>query len=45
VAELVPVSKDHLIEEDAVDRMIQFSRGRSGKSLNIREMVEEGRRW
>ena len=45
VAELVPVSKEHLIEEDAVDQMIQFSRGRSGKGLNIREMVEEGRRW
>ncbi len=45
VAKLSPV-KVTMSKEEAVDKLLNFGKGKKlGKSVNIRELIEEGRRY
>ncbi|MFM7592496.1 MAG: type II toxin-antitoxin system Phd/YefM family antitoxin [Isosphaeraceae bacterium] len=45
IAQLVPVKSEPGDYDIAVDRMMEFRRGRGFDSVNLREMAEEGRRF
>lgn len=45
VAKLVPVTPSKRTVEEAIEAMREFRRGRTLGGINIKELIEEGRRY